>query len=45
MENRVKRTWEQPELEVLEVSMTMEGKGTKVVDIISPSDHDIYDPS
>ncbi|MFD0697810.1 paeninodin family lasso peptide [Paenibacillus sp. GCM10027628] len=40
-----KKEWEQPTLEVLEVSMTMAGKGTKVIDWVSTHDADLYDPS
>jgi len=45
MDNTAKKMWQQPTVEILEVSLTMEGKGTKVVDIVTPSDLDIYDPS
>ncbi|WP_154666005.1 paeninodin family lasso peptide [Paenibacillus pinihumi] len=38
-----KKVWEQPKLEVLDVSMTMHGKGRKYVDFVSPSDLDITD--
>ncbi|UVI31623.1 paeninodin family lasso peptide [Paenibacillus spongiae] len=38
-----KQEWKQPELQTLEVSMTMEGKGTKYVDVITVSDHDVTD--
>ncbi|NEW07133.1 paeninodin family lasso peptide [Paenibacillus sp. SYP-B3998] len=40
-----KKEWQQPTLEVLEVSMTMAGKGTKEIDWVSTHDADIYDPS
>ncbi|MBW7452531.1 paeninodin family lasso peptide [Paenibacillus sepulcri] len=45
LENHVKKSWQEPSLEVLEVKLTMEGKGTKIIDIVTPSDSDIYDPS
>ncbi|MBW7476736.1 paeninodin family lasso peptide [Paenibacillus oenotherae] len=41
----VKKEWQQPALEVLEINMTMAGKGTKYIDFVSPSDLDITDES
>lgn len=41
MRQQVKNIWSQPTLETLEVSMTMEGKGFKYVDFVSPSDLDV----
>ncbi|MBD0379746.1 paeninodin family lasso peptide [Paenibacillus sedimenti] len=37
-----KKEWQQPSLEVLEVSMTAAGAGTKTVDWVSPHDADLY---
>lgn len=44
MEN-MKKMWAEPSLEMLEVGSTFEGKGTKAIDFISPSDMDVYDPA
>lgn len=38
-----KLNWERPALEVLDINMTMEGKGTKYIDWVSPSDMDVTD--
>ncbi|MBW7452528.1 paeninodin family lasso peptide [Paenibacillus sepulcri] len=43
MEQQVKNVWEQPTLETLQVSRTLEGKGSKYIDSVSPSDLDITD--
>ncbi|MDO7907220.1 paeninodin family lasso peptide [Paenibacillus sp. JX-17] len=40
-----KKEWQAPELEVLEVSQTMAGKGYHQIDWISEHDADMYDPS
>ncbi|CAH1210940.1 hypothetical protein PAECIP111893_03333 [Paenibacillus plantiphilus] len=39
--NNVKKEWNQPALETLEVASTMEGKGTKIIDFVSVHDFDI----
>jgi hypothetical protein len=38
----MKKEWQTPALEVLEVSSTMQGKGVTLVDIVSVDDHDLY---
>ncbi|MBJ6360247.1 paeninodin family lasso peptide [Paenibacillus sp. GCM10012307] len=38
-----KKVWEQPKLETLDINMTLQGKGTKYVDYVTPSDLDITD--
>lgn len=38
-----KQEWKKPELQILEVSKTMEGKGTKYVDSVTVSDLDVTD--
>lgn len=40
-----KKEWQEPVLEVLDISMTMAGKGVKQIDWISEHDADIYNPS
>jgi hypothetical protein len=39
----MKKEWNAPALEVLEVSCTMQGKGVTLVDVVTVSDHDLYD--
>ncbi|GGD76096.1 paeninodin family lasso peptide [Paenibacillus nasutitermitis] len=43
MTQQVKNVWEQPTLETLQVSRTLEGKGSKYIDYVTPSDLDIAD--
>ncbi|WP_394184126.1 paeninodin family lasso peptide [Metabacillus halosaccharovorans] len=45
MDNGNKKNWEKPVLEVLSINMTFAGKGTKVIDVATTHDFDIYDPS
>ncbi|MEK0316236.1 paeninodin family lasso peptide [Cohnella sp. 56] len=45
MENRTKQQWQTPELETLNVSETMYGKGTTHIDFVTTEDMDIYTPS
>jgi hypothetical protein len=39
----MKKEWNAPVLEVLDVNMTMAGKGTKYIDVVTVSDLDISD--
>lgn len=39
------KEWQEPTLEVLDISMTMAGKGFRQIDWISEHDADLYDPS
>jgi hypothetical protein len=38
-----KKEWKEPVLEVLNVSMTMAGTGTKYIDFVTKTDFDITD--
>ncbi|UJF34304.1 paeninodin family lasso peptide [Paenibacillus hexagrammi] len=40
-----KKEWQQPALEVLEVSMTMAGKGSTQIDWVTAHDADLYSQS
>ncbi|MBM7567329.1 paeninodin family lasso peptide [Paenibacillus sacheonensis] len=40
---QAKKAWQQPVLETLEVRQTLEGKGVKYVDQVTPDDKDITD--
>ncbi|CAM3555098.1 paeninodin family lasso peptide [Marinicrinis lubricantis] len=42
MQNELKKEWQQPTLEVLEVSETMAGKGRTRIDWVTTHDADIY---
>lgn len=41
----MKKVWNEPTLEVLNMNQTMAGKGTTYIDIISEDDMDISNPS
>ncbi|MBP1081531.1 MULTISPECIES: paeninodin family lasso peptide [Bacillus] len=41
----MKKTWNEPTLEVLNMNQTMAGKGTTCIDIVSDDDLDITNPS
>ncbi|WP_156922298.1 paeninodin family lasso peptide [Cohnella thermotolerans] len=45
MEIRAKQEWQTPELETLNVSETMYGKGMTNIDFVTTEDMDIYSPS
>ncbi|WP_199618169.1 paeninodin family lasso peptide [Paenibacillus alkalitolerans] len=45
MENQVKKEWEIPALETLNVSETMYGRGTTNIDWVTTDDMDVYTPS
>jgi hypothetical protein len=45
MEIRAKKEWQTPELETLNVSETMYGKGMTNIDFVTTEDMDIYSPS
>lgn len=36
-----KKSWRQPVLDTIDIRMTLEGKGTLYVDLVTPSDLDV----
>ncbi|MHB0882061.1 paeninodin family lasso peptide [Paenibacillus sp. SEL1] len=40
-----KKEWQEPTIEMLDISQTMAGKGWRQIDWVSDHDADIYNPS
>jgi len=41
----MKKQWQAPSVEVLEVESTMAGRGTQIIDVVTTDDFDVTDPS